>query len=65
MSIGVPTGKPAINRPPDIQSSIANSSATLVGGLYNASELPMTQIAGFVVRRVSVEAIRLGEGIRP
>ena len=63
--MGVPTGKPAIKRPPDMQSSMANSSATRVGGLYSASELPITQMAGLLVRRVSVDAIRLGEGINP
>ena len=44
---------------------MANSSATRVGGLYNASEFPITQIAVSVVRRESDEAIRLGDGIRP
>ncbi len=33
VSIGVPTGKPAMRRPPEMQSSIANSSATRFGGL--------------------------------
>ena len=33
VSIGVPTGKPAISRPPEMQSIMANSSATRVGGL--------------------------------
>jgi hypothetical protein len=33
VSIGVPTGKPAISRPPEMTSIIANSSATRVGGL--------------------------------
>ncbi len=46
-------------------SIIANSSATRVGGLYSASELPITQIAVSVVRRDSDEAIRLGDGISP
>ena len=32
-AIGEPTGKPAISRPPEMQSIIANSSATRVGGL--------------------------------
>ena len=44
---------------------MANSSATRVGGLYSASELPMTQIAVSVVRRASEDAMRLGDGIRP
>ena len=65
VSIGVPTGKPAMRRPPEMQSSIANSSATRFGGLYPAIELPITQIADFDVRRASVAAIRLGLGIRP
>ena len=65
MSIGVPTGKPAISRPPEMQSIMANSSATRVGGLYSASELPITQIAVSVVRRDNAEAIRLGDGISP
>ena len=33
VSIGVPTGKPAMSRPPEMQSIMANSSATRVGGL--------------------------------
>ena len=65
MSIGVPTGNPAISRPPEITSIMANSSATRVGGLYSASELPITQIAVSRVRRDSAEAIRFGDGIRP
>ena len=65
MSIGEPTGNPAISRPPEITSIIANSSATRVGGLYSASELPSTHSAVSVVRRASEEAIRLGEGISP
>ena len=65
MSIGEPTGKPAIRRPPEMQSIMANSSATRVGGLYSASELPMTQIAVSVVRRAKEDAMRLGDGISP
>ena len=33
VSIGVPTGNPATSRPPLMQSSMANSSATRTGGL--------------------------------
>ena len=44
---------------------MANSSATRVGGLYSASELPMTHSAVSVVRRASEEAIRFGDGIKP
>src|SRR5262249_62228882 len=65
VSIGVPTGKPAMSRPPEMQSIIANSSATRVGGLYSASELPSTQIAVSVVRRGSEGATRVGEGSNP
>ena len=61
----MPTGKPAISRPPEMQSIIANSSATRVGGLYSASELPITQIAVSRVRREMADAIRLGDGISP
>ena len=61
----MPTGKPAISRPPEMQSIMANSSATRVGGLYSAIELPITQIAVLVVRRASEEAMRLGDGISP
>jgi hypothetical protein len=42
-----------------------SSSATRMGGLYNAMELPITQIADREVRRASVAAIRLGDGIKP
>ena len=38
-------------------SIIANSSATRVGGLYSASELPITQIAVSVVQRANEDAI--------
>jgi hypothetical protein len=65
VSIGVPTGKPAIRRPPEITSIIANSSATRVGGLYSAREFPMTQIAVSLVRRAKDEAIKFGLGISP
>ena len=33
VSMGLPTGNPATSRPPEITSSIANSSATRMGGL--------------------------------
>ena len=54
-----------MRRPPEITSIIANSSATRVGGLYSAKELPMTQIALSVVRRAKDEAIKFGDGINP
>ncbi len=63
--MGVPTGKPATRRPPEMTSSMANSSATRIGGLYSAIELPMTQMAERDVRRASVAAMRFGDGISP
>ena len=48
-----------------MQSIIANSSATRVGGLYSANELPITQIGTLRVRLANDEAIRFGDGIRP
>src|SRR5206468_6370546 len=65
VSIDVPTGNPATNRLPEMTSSIANSSATRMGGLYPAIELPITHSAAFDVRRLRVAAMRLGEGMRP
>ena len=65
VSIAVPTGKPAINRPRENRSSMANSSATRIGGLYNATELPSTVIAACDVRLARIAAMRLGDGIRP
>jgi len=61
----VPTGKPATRRPPLITSSMANSSATRIGGLYSDSELPSTTMAALSARREMAAAMRLGEGIRP
>ena len=65
MSIAVPTGKPAISRPREKRSSMANSSATLSGGLYSATELPSTVMAACEVRLARMAAIRLGDGINP
>jgi hypothetical protein len=65
VSIEVPTGKPATKRPPLNTSSIANSSATRIGGLYSAIELPSTTRLAREVRRASAAAMMLGEGIIP
>ena len=65
MSIEVPTGNPATSLPPLMQSSIANSSATRIGGLYKAKLLPKTMIAASEVLRVKVAAGILGDGIIP
>ena len=48
-----------------MQSSIAISSATRVGGSYSATAFPITQIAPCPVPRARIEAIRLGDGIMP
>ena len=48
-----------------MQSIMANSSATRVGGSYNGSALPTTAIFIRLVWRARTEAIRLGEGMRP
>ena len=63
LSIGVPNTIPAIRRPPDRQSIIASSSATRVGGLYSASELPHSAIAAVSVVAASTAAIRFGDGV--
>jgi len=44
---------------------MAISSATRIGGLYSATELPMTTSFEYDVRRASAATIRLGEGIKP
>ncbi|MBK6962311.1 MAG: hypothetical protein IPH23_14785 [Gammaproteobacteria bacterium] len=46
-------------------SSIANSSATRIGGLYSDSELPSTTTAALSARREMAAAMMLGEGISP
>ena len=61
----VPTGKPATMRPPLMQSSIAISSATRVGGLYSAMLSPSRTIATSFVCRASAAAMMFGEGISP
>ncbi len=46
-------------------SSIANSSATRIGGLYSAIELPSTTMLALRVRRDSEAAMMFGDGIIP
>ena len=65
MSIELPTGKPATSRPPLITSSMANSSATRIGGLYSAMLFPSTTTAQLAVLRASEAAMMFGEGIMP
>ncbi len=48
-----------------MQSSIANSSATRIGGLYSAIELPITQMAARLVRRARPAAMMFGLGMMP
>ena len=63
--MAVPTGKPAISRPRENRSSMANSSAMRSGGLYRATELPRTVMAACEVRLARTAAMRLGDGIKP
>ena len=65
MSIGDPTGKPATSLPPEMQSSMAISSATRIGGLYSATESPSTTRLASGQLRASEEAMRFGLGISP
>ena len=65
VSIAEPTGNPATSLPPLMQSSMANSSATRIGGSYRAIELPITIIATSSVSRDIAAAMMFGEGIRP
>ena len=51
--------------PPLITSSMANSSATRIGGLYRAMLLPITTSAAFDVRRANAAPMMLGDGMRP
>jgi hypothetical protein len=44
---------------------MANSSATRIGGLYNATEFPITTMLACEVRRVRVAAMMFGDGISP
>ena len=57
----VPTGNPATSLPPLITSSMASSSATLMGGWYSDKLFPRTIKAAFLVLRAKVAAIMLGE----
>jgi len=54
----------ACNRPPEITSNMANSSATRISGLYSAIELSSTTSAAFEVRRANAAAMIFGRSIR-
>ena len=54
-----------MSRPPEMQSIMANSSATRVGGSYSGRALPTTAIFTRLVWRARIDAIRLGDGMIP
>jgi hypothetical protein len=61
----MPRTKPAMMRPFDRLSSIANSSAMVIGLLTSGSARPRIAILIVLVRWISALAIRLGAGIMP
>jgi hypothetical protein len=65
--MGLPSGRPATRRPPLMQSSIAYSSATRIGGLEVGSVAPICTIATLLpaVARASTLPMRLGLGMKP
>jgi hypothetical protein len=66
-SIGLPSGRPATSRPPLMQSSIAYSSATRIGGFAVGRVEPIWTMATFVpwVSFASALPIRFGLGMKP
>ena len=54
----------ACNRPLEITSNMANSSATRISGLYSAIELPSTTSTAFEVRGANAAAMIFRQGIR-
>ena len=65
--MGLPRGKPATSRPPLMQSSMAYSSATRMGGFEVGSVAPIctTATGRSWVARASTLPIRLGLGMKP
>lgn len=65
--MGLPSGRPATSRPPLMQSSIAYSSATRMGGFDVGSVAPICTIATFVpfVALASTLPMRFGLGMKP
>ena len=61
----IPRTKPEMTRPRVTTSSMAISSATRSGLARSGSPLPSTAILARFVRRASIPAMTLGEGIRP
>ena len=66
-SIGLPSGMPATRRPPLMQSIMAYSSATRIGGFVVGSVEPICTMATSrpLVARARTEPIRLGPGMNP
>jgi hypothetical protein len=66
-SMAVPSGMPAISRPPLMQSSMAYSSATRIGGCVEGKVEPICTTAHCMpfVARASTDPIKLGLGIKP
>src|SRR2546428_11618660 len=65
--MGLPSGSPATSRPPLMQSSIAYSSATRIGGFDVGSVAPIWTIATSIpfVSLASTPPIKLGLGMKP
>ena len=65
--MGLPSGKPATRRPPLMQSSIAYSSATRMGGLEVGKVAPICTMATSrpLVPRASTLPMRFGLGMKP
>src|SRR6516162_9906924 len=66
-SIGLPSGSPATSRPPLMQSSMAYSSATRIGGFEVGSVAPICTIATFepLVSFASTLPMMFGLGMKP
>ena len=65
MSIDVPTGNPATKRPPVMQSSMANSSATRTRRIVKRDGCPSTTQRNVLGPARQAAAMMLGDGISP
>jgi hypothetical protein len=65
--MGLPSGRPATRRPPLMQSSMAYSSATRMGGFWVGRVAPICTMATgrSLVALASTLPIRLGLGMKP
>jgi hypothetical protein len=61
----MPRTKPAMMRPRDRLSSMANSSAMAIGLFTSGSARPRIAIFTLLVRWISALAMRFGAGIMP